>query len=193
MKEPSIIYNEAYVSKIVKKSWRYIQAPLQVNIMVDHFDPYSVIDIGAANGLHTNAFISRGCATMAIEGTEYFEVYLKENSTQYRIHDLREPLRLCKMYDLLHSAEVLEHIEEEYVDVVLKSICMHSDTLFITASPEKGGVAHVNPQPKEYWIERFSDHGFKYCKEETERIASEFTKLDNAGWYVIHSGIYRRR
>ncbi len=193
MNNPSVIYNKPYVDKIVAKPWRYEQAPLQVDIMYDHFKPQSVIDIGAANGLHTSAFWNKGCFTMAIEGTEYFEKYLEVNANQFRIHDLRAPLRLRKTFDLLHSAEVLEHIEKEYVDVVLDSICSLSDTLFVTASPEKGGVAHVNPQPKEYWIDKFTEHGFIYQKRETEDIVSKFKRLPHAGWYVVHSGIYRRK
>lgn len=186
-------YDEDYVNMTVAKKWRYEYTPRIVKIMYDFFKPSTVLDIGAANGLHTLAFRTHGCSTFGIEGTQHYTRYLDINSDEHLIQDIRKPFDLHRKFDLVHCVEVLEHIEETYVNTTVTNICKHGDTLFITANPTLGGIGHVNAKPKIYWIRTFANHGFEYCEEETNEISKQFIRVPAAGWYAEYSGIYRRK
>lgn len=191
--ELSDFYDMKYVEKIINKEWRYNLAPIQVKILYDFFQPKSILDIGAANGLHTKEFKKFGCYTFGIEGTKHFGPFLKRNANDYLIQDIRESFDLGKIFDLVFSVEVLEHIEEKHTDIVLDNICKHGDILFITANPSCGGKGHYNPQPKQYWIKKFNEKGFRFCENETKKLSEMFKILTDAAWYRDHSGIYSRR
>lgn len=80
----------------------------------------------------------------------------------YIDHDLRIPVPPA--FPKKHLAlclEVAEHIEEQYADVLIDSLCGTADTiLFSAAIPGQGGVNHFNEQWQSYWIEKFVKRGY---------------------------------
>jgi hypothetical protein len=75
-------------------------------------------------------------------------------------HDLRKPFRGIKA-DWVLCLEVAEHLEEEYADVLIDSLCSAGDTiLFSAAIPAQGGVCHYNEQFHTYWAKKFDERGY---------------------------------
>jgi 2-polyprenyl-3-methyl-5-hydroxy-6-metoxy-1,4-benzoquinol methylase len=193
MNNLSELYSKQYVNNIVSKEWRYQDSDKKIQLLYNHFKPTSVMDIGAANGVHTNSWRKLGCTTYGVEGTVHFEQYLKTNVDEYIIQDIRQPFYVGKKFDLVISVEVLEHIEKEYIDITINNICAHGDVLFITANPSEGGHSHVNPQPKEYWIDLFTSRGYTYEEEETKIFSDIYRKEIGTGWYSEYSMIFRNK
>ena len=75
--------------------------------------------------------------------------------------------------------EVAEHIDKEYADRFIDNICRHSDTiLFSAAHVGQGGDGHVNEQPIEYWIDKFSNRGYKLTD-----IREQFKNNPDIDWW----------
>ena len=72
--------------------------------------------------------------------------------------------------DLVHCQEVVEHIEERYLDNLLESMCAGRFILMTNALPGQGGHHHVNEQPTEYWIHHLAERGCQVMVEDTKRV-----------------------
>jgi SAM-dependent methyltransferase len=167
--------------------------PEVTRTLFEHFKPKSVIDFGCANALHIAEFRKLGVDTFGVEGTCYYEPYIKKNyDGSYIIKDLRYPFFVGKKFDLAICIEVLEHIEEAFGMVAVENICRHSDTLCVTASPTGGTRKHVNPQGKKYWATCFQGFSYKYERQESEGLERKFSGLEYANWMYENLMIYRR-
>jgi len=84
---------------------------------------------------------------------------------------------LTESVDLVHTAQVLEHIPQDQMDAILQEfsrIIKKSGRLFICLDAVKDGETkemymgdptHVNIQPISYWYELFHKHGFMFDVE----------------------------
>jgi hypothetical protein len=97
------------------------------------------------------------------------------------------------MFDLCCSIEVAEHLPEESADVFVETLCGLSNTIFFTAAVEnQGGHGHINEQPNEYWIEKFSAFGFKYKEALTKQMRQEMNDNKVVWWISNNLMIFRR-
>lgn len=188
----SDLYDEKYCKRINAKQWRFNTIPNVVEILYNHFKPNSVIDIGCANGIHLKAFSNFGCEIFGIEGTKYWEQYIKDAiGKNYGILDIRKPMKHDEHFDLVISFEVLEHLEEQFADQAVKNILSFGNTFAISACPISGGFHHLNPQPREYWIEKFKKFGAEYQKAESEYLQDIFKGINCSGWFKDSLKIFR--
>lgn len=79
--------------------------------------------------------------------------------------------------DLLHTAQVLEHIPEEYIDAILDEfvritkkggrmfICLDAIKAGQTKEMYMGDPTHVNIQPTLYWTRKFQQRGLLFDTE----------------------------
>ena len=72
--------------------------------------------------------------------------------------------------DLVHCQEVVEHIEEEYIDNLLSSLACGKFIVMTNALPGQGGYHHVNEQPTEYWISHLQKYNCEVLVEDTNRV-----------------------
>ena len=89
--------------------------------------------------------------------------------------------------DLVHCQEVVEHIEEQYLDNLLESMCSGRFILMTNALPGQGGHHHVNEQPTEYWIHPLANRGCQVMVEDTRRIR-KLAAMDGAT-YLAQTGL----
>lgn len=136
-----------------------------VPILVEMFQPKSVLDVGCGIGTWLKCFNNFGIAdTKGIDGDYVDREQLKRyiDISQFEPVDLTYPFDLHKTFDLVLSLEVAEHLPAASAHGFIKSLCKHGDTVvFSAAIPGQGGQNHVNEQWKEYWIDMFLDFGFK--------------------------------
>jgi SAM-dependent methyltransferase len=126
------------------------------------FGPSSVIDIGCGVGTWLSVFHELGVTeTLGVDGSYVNTSQLLIDRDHFRSHDLSQPLRLDKAFDLAISLEVAEHIPavnaKSFVDSLTELAPL---VLFSAAIPHQGGDNHVNEQWPEYWIERFAERRF---------------------------------
>lgn len=160
-------------------AWTYI---------LDKYNIKSVMDVGSGCGHAAKFFEDKGMQVTAIEG-------LKENVDMAIfptiLHDLTEgPYH--KIVDLVNCIEVVEHIEEKFVDNLMETLCQGSYCFITHAVPGQKGWHHVNCQPSEYWIDHFQERGFELLEEESLEIRK--LAAQDGSKHVARNGMlfYRR-
>jgi SAM-dependent methyltransferase len=155
-----------HVGGNVKVGDPFTFAPHAWNYLIERFALRSVLDLGSGSGYSAQYFNNAGMKVLAVDG-------LKENclnAVYPTLHlDLTENKVLTKV-DLVHCQEVVEHIEEKYIENLLCSMACGDFILMTNALPGQGGHHHVNEQPTEYWVEKLKKYGYVVLVEDTNRV-----------------------
>lgn len=135
----------------------------------------SVLDLGCGFGYSMEYFVHQ--LKLDALGVDGCEKCVKGHKFPDRIlkHDLTQsPCFSGKQVDMVWCCEVLEHIEEKFLQNVLDTLYYHARKLVVVtaAPPGSPGYHHVNCQKPEYWIEKLSSHRLRYNAEETEKCKS---------------------
>jgi len=134
--------------------------------VIQRFAIKSVLDLGSGEGYSAAYFHSKGLISIATDGL--VENY-KNSAYPTVLFDITKGPFICNV-DLVHCQEVVEHIEEKYIENLLASLTCGKFLLMTHALPGQGGYHHVNEQPSEYWIKKLKEKNFNVFVEETNRI-----------------------
>jgi hypothetical protein len=141
------------------------------------------MDLGSGMGYASRYFHKKGCQVIAVEGLEENVI----NSVYPSVRcDLTQSPVWCRV-DLVHCQEVVEHIEESFLDNVLLSLACGKVIVMTHAVPGQVGYHHVNLQPMEYWVSHLKSYGCEVLEEDTRRVRS-LAKADTA-IYLASSGL----
>ena len=154
-----------------------------VQMLVERFEPESVLDVGCGMGLYVNEFDKLG---IDVEGFDGSPTALKETVARKELvwkEDIRELDTSDKGYDMALCVEVAEHIPKKYADTLVQFITSASDLVIFSASPKGlGGTNHVNEQPRTYWYDLFREYGFKYLGLTTDKLSDEIKAKGMPHW-----------
>jgi hypothetical protein len=147
-----------------------------------------VLDLGCGLGYSSHYFKKKGLDVLAVDG-------MIEN-----VNNSIYPSLLCDLtkdkvttrVDLVHCQEVVEHIEEKYLDNLLGSLACGKFILMTNALPGQGGYHHVNEQPTEYWIGHLKKYNCEYMAEDTARIR-RIAEQEGAVWMARTGSIFANR
>jgi SAM-dependent methyltransferase len=133
-----------------------------VPLLIDLLHPRSVVDVGCGIGVWLATFAQHGVDDfLGIDWSEVPSESLLIPRDRFRTHDLREPLRVERTFDLALSLEVAEHLPGEVADQFVGSLAdLASAVLFSAAIPLQGGEQHLNEQWPDYWAARFQPFGY---------------------------------
>lgn len=139
------------------KAWDYI---------IDRFCIKSVLDLGSGTGHAAHYFSTKGLNVIAVDG-------LQENIDKSVFPTIG--LDLTRQHvntnvDLVHCQELVEHVEERFVDNIINSFKSGKYVCMTHGLPGQGGHHHVNEQPPEYWINLMQLNGFSYLHVDTARM-----------------------
>lgn len=161
----------------------YTYCPSIWNYVLKRFSVNSILDLGSGRGYASNYFFSLGCKVLAVDG-------LKENCVNALYptfhQDLTKGTVSCNV-DLVHCQEMVEHIDEKYIDNLLTALSCGKFLLMTHALPGQPGHHHVNCKPKEYWVEKLKTKGYNLLDEDTKRIR-KLAEKDEA-IYMKQSGL----
>jgi SAM-dependent methyltransferase len=158
-------------------------SPSVWDFVIDRFGVRSVLDLGSGVGNAACYFARKGLHVVAVDG-------LREN-----VENAIYPTFLCDLtqgpvttrVDLVHCQEVVEHIEEAYLDNLLNSLMCGKYILMTNALPGQGGHHHVNLQPTEYWIDHLVRRGCQLLALDSNRVRA-LAQADGAP-YLATTGI----
>jgi len=137
----------------------------------------SYLDIGCANGGLVNDFLVQGNVAIGIEGSDLGFVTKQDHwkvipKTLFNA-DVTKPFFMKKdsqpcTFDVIGAWEVLEHIQEEDLDVFFENVLNHlSDNSIFMASvaqfpdfdPQTGEAWHVTLKSRDWWFKLFEKNG----------------------------------
>jgi SAM-dependent methyltransferase len=155
------IYNENFYHRQVDGSVR--SAAIVLDILYKIYQPRSVVEFGCGLGGWLAAAESYGAKILkGYDGDWVDEEKLKSGTIDFTAVDFEKSISLAGKYDLAISLEVAEHLSSERAKAFVKTICNSSDVvLFGAAIPYQGGANHINEQWQSYWIELFSQEGYR--------------------------------
>lgn len=153
----------------------FTYCPIVWNYVIDRFGIESVLDLGSGSGNASCYFHKKGLKVLAVEGLYESVISSIYPSLQ---HDITQGPVVTKV-DLVHCHEVVEHIEETYLDNLLESLMSGKIIVMTHAMPGQGGHHHVNCQPSEYWISHLERKGCQFLEADTARIRY-FAEQDGA-------------
>lgn len=123
------------------------------------YQPHTVFDVGCGYGQAMQWFRQRGCYALGLDGLEC-NAEAARHYGPVVVHDLTTGPIVPKGIDLVWCCEVVEHVEERFVDHVLDTICCGKVLAMTHALPGQSGHHHVNEQLPDYWISRVEARGF---------------------------------
>jgi len=132
------------------------------NLILEEFHPESVVDLGCGEGSYLKYLKnSRVPGLLGIDGSAA-AIRCAPDDILVICYDLRKPLVLNLVFDVVICLEVAEHLDERYADILVENICKAGRTIvFSGATPGQTGTDHRNEQPNEYWIAKFQTKGFR--------------------------------
>ena len=183
--DPGQLYSKRFFSKMQKlRKW---QPPIAKSIG-EVYNLKSVVDFGCASGYYLDGYKESGAEVKGYE-------YLLENSLEYISEDIKPFVSQgnvmedidCGQHDLVMSIEVAEHLLPEKSDVFVDNLVRASKKyiLLTAAPPGQGGTGHINEQPREYWIEKLEERGFKYSEKDVVKIQSLFKNLPRSRYMKL--------
>lgn len=134
-----------------------------VPVVVELVRPKSVVDVGCGIGAWLHVFQEHGVSeVVGVDGEYVVREQLLIPQGAFTSHDLEQPLRLDRRFDLAVSLEVAEHLAEEAAAAFVESLVRLAPiVLFSAAIPHQGGVDHRNERWPGYWAELFRGHGYE--------------------------------
>jgi SAM-dependent methyltransferase len=191
----NLFYHQEYYQDCFEHKWAIQSAPLIISQIANDFQIGSVIDVGCGAGEYLDEFRKRG---LEVHGVELAEAALRlchERGLEVVPLDLTAPEAVLPWTaDLVCSFEVAEHLHEQYARnfVRILTTAARRHVVMTAALPGQPGLCHFNCQPKEYWIARFAERGFKFDEERTARWEQENLGREIAPWFQQNLMIFHK-
>lgn len=187
------IYHQKFFQRTIK-----LEAPsakAAVEVLINHFKPNTVIDVGCGCGAYLKEFEKMGVEIAGYDGST---VALEQSlvGDKIKLHDLSSPLVLSKKFDLCLCIEVAEHLETEYAETLIDTLTGLASTVFFTAATPgqaKGNQGHINEQRHSFWINLFKQKGFIYQAELSNKIRKEMKSRKIVWWVVKNLMIFIKK
>ncbi len=176
---PPEFFNETYLhgtrasaAEIVEALWPTVQ-------------PSSAVDVGCGVGVFLAALAAKGVKDLCgVDGEWIAPEQLLVPRELFVRHDLREPFRLGRRFDLALCMEVAEHLPPAAAAPLVESLCLLAPiVLFSAAIPLQGGVGHLNEQWPEYWVRLFAARGYVVL----DCIRSRIWESDKVFWWYAQN------
>lgn len=188
-------YMPSYYEDILEESVKSRDVVFSALSKMDMLEPGSrIIDVGCAIGGWGHKVEEWGIDYTGIDfGVPIDKLVISKDD--YIDHDLRAPLDIIpknvQFFDLALCCEVAEHLEPEYADQLVETICrLGKNVLFSAAIPGQGGVNHLNEQFQSYWAEKFAKHGLYPIMFDFRR--KFWNNKDVGVWYRQNMVLYTR-
>lgn len=158
-------------------------APKLYEWIVKRLSVKTMMDIGSGNGLVADNFARLGVRSIAVDGCKP-NCDLAVYPTMH--WDFNNGPIYCPV-DLIWCVEVLEHVEEKYVNNLLDTFCA-AKYIFVThALPGEHAHHHVNLQDSKYWVDLFSTRNIQYAWRDS-MSARQIASMD-AAEYIERTGM----
>jgi len=143
-----------------------------------------VLCFGSGNGYEVVRFLKKGNSAYSVDFYQPNVGILKGRQIKANGNSL--PFK-DKSFDLFFSCETMEHVEEEWVDDILKEARRISDEVFFTIADadDKPYSTHICIHELPWWLEKFESLGFKIINAQKNArlgVVSDGGSFSTFGW-----------
>jgi SAM-dependent methyltransferase len=155
------IYDADYYKNIIEPTMQR-SSQIMAQTIAAELKPGSVVDVGCGSGNLIEALRQRGVAS--VKGLEYASAGVercRQRGLDVRQFDILKDSADGLKAELVISTEVAEHLPESAADRFVDLLCGISDLIVHTAAEPSDhiGTDHINEQPRQYWIDKFTKRG----------------------------------
>ena len=157
--------------------------PILWKYLIERFGVRSVLDVGCGEGHSVSYFHKLGVVAHGIDG---LRVNIERANFPIAWHDLT----LGPYYmpvDMVVCVELVEHIEEKYLNNLLDTLENGQIICMTHAMPGQVGYHHVNCQSDEYWINHLEARGYVLAPE--NEMFREMARAERGFRYFGFSGL----
>ncbi len=171
-------YTRAFFEEISGPSRR--SALEVVPFLMEMLDPRSVIGVGCGVGSWLSVFEELGVTDLCgVDGDYVDRSLLQIPQGKFVVRDLTKPFTVNRVFDLVISLEVAEHLPPASAETFVGSLVeLGPVILFSAAVPHQGGDHHVNEQWPEYWARRFRSKGYQGI----DCVRAKFWNNEHVAW-----------
>ncbi|NES18038.1 MAG: class I SAM-dependent methyltransferase [Symploca sp. SIO3E6] len=128
-----------------------------IPLILEKFPCNKIVDVGCGDGTWLKVFKELGAEEiLGFDGDYVTPNILVIPQENFVACQLNKPLKIQKVFDLVVSLEVAEHLSDESAEIFIDSLTkLGKVILFSAAIPDQGGVNHINEQWPEYWVNLF--------------------------------------
>ena len=176
-----------------QKDGSYVSAEHIVPIVLEYYQPKSIIDIGCGVGNWLSVFQKHGVTKVkGIDGSYVDKSQLRIAPEFFEAADLVQPITETGTYDMAMTLEVAEHLPDASAAKFVEELTRLAPVvLFSAAVPYQGGTGHINEQWPQYWVTHFKNNGYVPIDPLRKRIwdndAVEWWYAQNIMFFVKES------
>lgn len=163
-----------------------------VPLILKFIKPKSVVDVGCGTGAWLCVFQKYGIKDIfGIDG-EYIDAkMLLIPDNKFLGIDLSRSLKLNRLFDVVISLEVAEHISPQKANTFIGSLTRLGPVIIFSAAiPSQSGEGHVNEQWPSYWENKFKRRGYVLI----DCIRDKIWQNDKVEWwYAQNMFVYVRK
>ena len=169
---PEIPYDAGFFEALAEGTKR--SAGIVTPMLIELFQPGSVVDVGCGTGLWLAAFRQRGVADVCgVDGPWVPRAELQIPAALFHQHDLSRSLELGRRFDLALCLEVAEHLPPEAAEPLVESLTRLAPVVvFSAAIPFQRGDGHINEQWPSFWSGLFAARGYRRLPDLRHRFWS---------------------
>jgi SAM-dependent methyltransferase len=139
-----------------------VVAPLVYGLV----QPKSVVDLGCGTGEWLSVFAELGAEEiLGVEHPGFERSLLSVPSAAVVEHDLREPFRADRRFDLAVSLEVAEHLPPERAETFVEDLTLLAPVVLFSAAPpgldNPKITGHVNERWQSFWAKLFAQRRYE--------------------------------
>jgi SAM-dependent methyltransferase len=151
------------------------------------------LDVGAGSGAFAAECARSGLTVMACEHSPAGRRLAKRQGVDIRAFDLAmdPPSDIDGRFDVAYCFEVAEHLPPALGERLIAFLAKKGRTVIFTAAmPGQRGTGHINEQPREYWISRFTREGAQYLAGDTLALSRAFASENLAPWFEANVSVF---
>jgi SAM-dependent methyltransferase len=153
-------YTTSFYEELRNGSMRSAEIILPLVLDITH--PRSVVDVGCGDGSWLAVCRKLGVEEiLGIDGDYIDREILQIPQEHFQAADLTKPIGVGRVFDLVISLEVAEHLPASSSSVFVESLTgLGPLVLFSAAIPLQGGNHHINEQWLDKWAVLFREHDY---------------------------------
>jgi SAM-dependent methyltransferase len=188
-----VIYDDGYFQFVEKTTAQ--SANVIAKSIIRSFHPSTLVDVGCGTGALLECLREEG---VTVKGLEYAEAALKSCRKRrlvvLKFDVMTDPLPLeFTNADVVVSMEVGQQLVESSSDRYVDMLCEIAPVvIFSSGTPGQGDRKPINEQPHSYWIERFSQRGFRFDERLSLHWREDWKNQGIARWFCNNVMIFSR-